>query len=157
MYCNRNNWLNLIQFVYLNTPTLQIALHKPHMTVTATLVLSDIIALWWCFTHAVLGVPCETTRHGCSLWCLYPHYPFSIHIFCLVINIEKTSLVKYWAISIFYQFTTIGIDLKICIMSKALKSKMIRRCCIHNTFGKTMGPHVTMATQLIVSWQWRML
>ena len=25
-------------------------------------------------------------------------------------------------------------------MSKALKSKMIRRCCIHNTFGKTMGP-----------------
>ena len=37
-------------------------------------------------------------------------------------------------------------------MSKALKSKMIWRCCIHNTFGKTMGPHVTMVTQLIVSW-----
>ena len=42
-------------------------------------------------------------------------------------------------------------------MSKALKSKMIWRCCIHNTFGKTMGPHVTMVTQLIVSWNWRML
>ena len=34
-------------------------------------------------------MPCETTRHGCSLWCLYPHYPFSIHIFYLVMNIEK--------------------------------------------------------------------
>ena len=46
------------------------------------------------FAHAVLGVPCETTRHGCSLWWLYPQNPFSIHIFSLVINIEKTSLVK---------------------------------------------------------------
>ena len=42
----------------------------------------------------MLWGPCETTRHGCSLWCLYPHYPFSIHIFYLVRNIEKTSLVK---------------------------------------------------------------
>ena len=68
----------------------------------------DFIALWWWFAHAVLGVPCETTRHGCSLWCLYPHYPFSIHIFCLVINIEKTSLVKilgnFSFVSIYYHW-----------------------------------------------------
>ena len=67
-----------------------------------------LIALWWRFAHAVLGVPCETTRHGCSLWCLYPHYPFSIHIFCLVINIEKTSLVKilgnFSFVSIYYHW-----------------------------------------------------
>ena len=37
----------------------------------------------------MLGVPCETTQHGCSLWCLYPQNPVSIHIFYLVINIEK--------------------------------------------------------------------
>ena len=34
-------------------------------------------------------------------------------------------------------------------MSKALNSKMIRRCCIHNTIGKTMGPQITMVTQLM--------
>ena len=28
--------------------------------------------------HAVLGMPCETTRHGCSLWCLYPHFFLSL-------------------------------------------------------------------------------
>ena len=114
--------------------------------------MRNIIALWWWLCPCRVGVPCETTQHGCSLWCLYPHYPFSIHIFYLVMNIEKHHLKKYWAISVLYQFTTIGTDLKICIMSKALKSKMIRRCCIHNTFGKTMGPNVTMGTQLIVSW-----
>ena len=105
----------------------------------------------------MLGVSCETTRHGCSLWCLYPQNPFSIHIFYLVINIEKASLVKILGISVLYQFITISIDLKICTMSKALKSKMIWRCCIHNTFGKTMGLHVTMVTQLIVSSHWQML
>ena len=56
--------------------------------------VSNLIALWWWFAHAVLGVPCETTRHGCSLWCLYPHYPFSIHIFCLVMNIKKNITCK---------------------------------------------------------------
>ena len=70
--------------------------------------LYHFIALWWWFAHAVLGVPCETTRHGCSLWCLYPHYPFSIHIFCLVINIKKTSLVKilgnFSFVSIYYHW-----------------------------------------------------
>ena len=29
--------------------------------------------------------------------------------------------------------------------------------CTHTTFGETMGPQVTMVTQLIVKWHWRIL
>ena len=73
-------------------------------------VTYNVQTSWLCVLgdYAVLGVPCETTRHGCSLWCLYPHYPFSIHIFYLVMNIEKTSLVKilgnFSFVSIYYHW-----------------------------------------------------
>ena len=54
----------------------------------------------------ILPMPCWGCRDGCSLWCLYPWNPFSIHIFYLVINIEKTSLAKilgnFSFVSIYY-------------------------------------------------------
>ena len=81
--------------------------------------------------HAVLGVSCGFTRHGCSFWCLYPQNPFSIHIFSLVINMERNQLWKYWAISVLCHFVAISTDLKICTMSKALSwlSAGIDECC----------------------------
>ena len=100
--------------------------------------------------ETLVGKPLVSDGEGCTFLWQSSSSPnsFSIQIFYLVINIEKHHLVKYRAISVLYQFITISIDLKICTMSKALKSKLIWRCCIH----KTMGPHVTMVTQLIVSW-----
>ena len=60
------------------------------------------------FAHAVLGVPCETTRHGCSLWCLYPHYPFSDSYFLFGNEYRKTSLEKilgnFSFVSIYYHW-----------------------------------------------------
>ena len=118
----------------------------------------DIIALWRWFC------PC---RVGGAVWnhtaWLFPLMPLPteslFYSYFLSGNKyrKKHHLYKCWAISVLYQFITISIDLKICTMSEALKSKMIWRCCIHNTFGKTIGPHVTMVTQLIVSWHWQTL
>ena len=80
------------------------------LLICKVLYYSTLMVICPCRVGGVLGVPCETTRHGCSLWCLYPHYPFSIHIFCLVINIEKTSLVKIWGnfsfVSIYYHWNS---------------------------------------------------
>ena len=122
---------------------------------------NTIIALWWWFC------PC---RVGGAVWnhtaWLFPLMPlpteslfYSYFLSCNKYR-KKHHLCKYWAISVLFQFITISIDLKIaffCTMSKVLKSKMICWCCIHNTFGKTIGPHVTVVTQLIVSWNLRIL
>ena len=104
---------------------------KSYVDVYSTLMVILPMPCWGCRVkpHG-MAVPSDAFTHI---------IPFLIHIFYLVMNIEKHHLKKYWAISVLYQFTTIGIDLKICIMSKALKSKMIRRCCIHNRAGQDQG------------------
>ena len=114
---------DVITQCHLSITMVPLTLRRGWGSFCSTRLWPGIIALWWWFAHAVLGVPCETTRHGCSLWCLYPHYPFSIHIFCLVINIEKTSLVKilgnFSFVSIYYHWNwfedlhhVLGIEIK---------------------------------------------
>ena len=160
--CHKRNTRFGLHLVYNYSTGVQIV----SCTLSDDSVLSEstglfIIALRWWFC------PC---RVGGAVWnhkaWLFPlmllptlslFYSYFLSGNAQMMNIKKHHLKKYWAMSVLYQFTTIEVDLEICIMSKALKSKMIRRCCIHSTFGKTMGPHVTMATQLIVSWHWQML
>ena len=49
------------------------------------------------YAHVVLGVLYGLKRHDCFFWCLYPQNHLSIHIFALVMNMIKTSIVKIMA------------------------------------------------------------
>ena len=115
-----------------------------------------IIALWWWFC------PC---RVGGAVWnhtaWLFPVMPLPTESLFYSYFLSRNKYRKNITCKNIGQFQFCINLLPLALIWRsapyALKSKMIWRCCIHKTFGKTMGPHVTMVNQLIVRWNLRKL